>query len=67
MKIEFTEYDDDFNVELITETSEEILRVARLGLTAKKGARVFINFGQGSARIGLSFTKHKNKYPSIRK
>jgi RAB protein geranylgeranyltransferase component A len=67
MKAEFREYENDFCIELMPESGEEILRAARLGLTSKKGARVFISFGEKEARISLSFAKNRNKNNSISK
>ena len=65
MKADLNEYGDSFGVELVPETATEILRAARLGLLSKKGARVYITFGEANARISLSFSKNKSKYPSL--
>lgn len=65
MIADLKEYQGSFGIELLPETTEEILRAARLGLLSKKGARVYITFGEANARISLSFSKNKSKYPSL--
>lgn len=67
MRAEFREYYSSFFVEVTPETTEEVLRAARLGILARKGAKTFITFGEQNARISFRFEKNKRAYPSIEK
>lgn len=59
MKATIFEDSGCFSVELIPETLEENLKVARIGLMARKGARTYISVGADAARASVFFYKSR--------